>query len=334
MPHHRWIGLVILVYLTSASADPTNYRPQLPFGLPEQALNVPQDNPLMEEKVALGRHLFFDKRLSADETHACATCHIPARGFSDGQPLSSGLNERKPGRNTPTIVNRAFGRTYFWDGRAGSLEETIPLTLRIQLGSTDEEVVEKFNRIKGYREQFRRVFGTPVTTDGVVKALAAFVRTIFSGNSPFDRFEAGDRTALSVEAQRGFKLFKRKAKCRKCHKGFNFTDEQFHNTGVGLYEPDPDLGRYDVTNRDEDKGAFKTPTLRDIAHTAPYMHDGSLETLEEVIQFYDEGGIKNPYLAKELKPLHLTFQEKGDLLAFLNSLTGTWVDVPAPTPLH
>ena len=334
MPNHRWISLVILVYFTSASAAPTDHRPQLPFGLPEQELNVPQDNPLMEEKVALGRQLFFDKRLSADETRACATCHIPARGFSDGQPLSSGLNKRKPGRNTPTIVNRAFGRAYFWDGRASSLEETILLTLRRQLGSTDEGVVEKFNRIRGYREQFRRVSGTPVTTDGVVKALAAFVRTIFSGNSPFDRFEAGDRTALSVEAQRGFKLFKRKAQCRKCHKGFNFTDEQFHNTGIGLYDPDPDLGRYDVTNRDEDKGAFKTPTLRDVAHTAPYMHDGSLETLEEVIQFYDEGGIKNPYLAKELKPLHLTSQEKGDLLAFLNSLTGAWVDVSAPTPPH
>jgi cytochrome c peroxidase len=332
MPNSRWLSLVILVYFTSASAAPVEYRLQLPFGLSEQAFNVPQDNPLMEEKIALGRLLFFDERLSADETLACVTCHKPARGFSDGQPLSSRFNERKPGRNTPTIVNRAFGRFYFWDGRASSLEETILLTLRIQLGSTDEEIVQKFNRFKGYPEQFQRVLGTTVTTDGVVKALAAFVRTIFSGNSPFDRFEAGERTALSVEAQRGFKLFKRKAKCTKCHKGFNFTDEQFHNTGVGLYDPAPDLGRYDVTHRDEDKGAFKTPTLRDVAKTAPYMHDGSLKTLEEVIEFYDEGGIKNPYLAQELKPLHLTVQEKGDLLAFLNSLTGAWLAVPAPPP--
>jgi cytochrome c peroxidase len=332
MPNHRWISLIILVCFTSASAAPVEYRLRLPFGLSEQALNIPQDNPLMEGKIALGRQLFFDRRLSTDETLACATCHIPARGFSDGQPLSSGLNERKPGRNTPTLVNRAFGRSYFWDGRASSLEETILLTLRIQLGSTDEEIVQKFNRTRSYPEQFQHVWDTPVTIDGVVKALAAFVRTIFSGNSSFDRFEAGDRTALSVEAQRGFKLFKRKAKCTKCHKGFNFTDEQFHNTGVGLYDPDPDLGRYGITNRDEDKGAFKTPTLRDVAHTAPYMHDGSLETLEEVIQFYDEGGIKNPYLAKELKPLRLTFQEKGDLLAFLNSLTGAWVNAPAATP--
>jgi cytochrome c peroxidase len=334
MPNHRWISLAILVYLTSALAAPVDYRLQLPFGLSEQALHIPEDNPLMQEKVALGRQLFFDNRLSADETLACSTCHIPARGFSDGQSLPSGLHEREPRRHTPTIVNRAFGRSYFWDGRANSLEETILLTLRIQLGSTDEEVGQKLQRSGRYSEQFQRVFDTPVTADGVVKALAAFVRTIFSGNSPFDRFKAGDRTALSVEAQRGFKLFKRKAKCTKCHKGSNFTDEQFHNTGVGLYDPNPDLGRYDVTNQDEDKGAFKTPTLRDVAHTAPYMHDGSLETLEEVIQFYDDGGIKNPYLAKELKPLHLSLQEKGDLLAFLNSLTGTWVNLPAATPPH
>jgi cytochrome c peroxidase len=332
MPSNAWISLVILVYFTSASAAPSEYRLRLPLGLSEQVLNVPQGNPLTGEKVELGMQLFFDRRLSADETIACATCHIPALGFSDGQPLPSGLNERKPRRNTPTIVNRAFGHSYFWDGRAGSLEETILLSLRTQLGSTDEAIVQKINRIRGYPEQFQRVLGTSVTIDGVGRAIATFVRTIFSGNSPFDRFEAGDRTALSVEAQQGFKLFKRKARCAKCHTGFNFTDEQFHNTGVGLYDPDPDLGRYDITNRDEDKGAFKTPTLRDVAHTAPYMHDGSLETLEEVIEFYDEGGIKNPYLAKELKPLHLTFQEKGALLAFLNSLTGTWVNAPTPPP--
>jgi cytochrome c peroxidase len=332
MPNRLWISLAVLLCVTSASAARVDYRLRLPFGLSEQALNVPQENPLVKEKVALGKELFFDKRLSADETLACATCHKPAWGFSDGQPLARGFNERKPARNTPTIVNRAFGRSYFWDGRARSLEETILLTLRTQLGATNEELMQKFSGIRGYPEQFQRVWGTPVTTDGVAKALATFVRTIFSGNSPVDRFEAGERTALSVEAQRGFKLFKRKAKCTKCHKGFNFTDEQFHNTGVGLYDPDPDLGRYNVTHRDEDKGAFKTPTLRDVAHTAPYMHDGSLRTLEEVIQFYDEGGIKNPYLAQELKPLHLTFQEKGDLLAFLNSLTGAWLATPAPSP--
>jgi cytochrome c peroxidase len=331
MPSNPWISLVVLVYFTSASAAPGEYRLRLPLGLSEQALNVPQDNLLTGEKVELGMELFFDRRLSADETIACATCHIPALGFSDGQPLSSGLNERKPGRNTPTIVNRAFGRSYFWDGRASSLEETILLTLRTQLGNTDEVIVQKLNRISGYPERFKRVLGTSVTIDGISRAIAAFVRTVFSGNSPFDRFEAGDRTALSLEAQRGFKLFKRKAKCAKCHAGFNFTDEQFHNTGVGLYDPDPDLGRHAVTNRDEDKGAFKTPTLRDLTRTAPYMHDGSLETLEEVIQFYDEGGIKNPYLAEKLKPLHLTFREKGDLLAFLNSLTGAWANVPTPT---
>jgi cytochrome c peroxidase len=334
MPSKRWISLVILVYCASASAAPGEFRLRLPVGLSEQALNIPQDNPLVEEKVDLGWQLFFDRRLSADETIACATCHVPARGFSDGQPRSTALNEQKLGRNTPTIVNRAFGSSYFWDGRASSLEETILLILRAHLGNSDEAIVQKLSSIRGYAERFRRVFGASVTMDGIGKSLAAFVRTIFSGNSPFDRFEAGDRTALSLQAQRGFKLFRGKANCTTCHVGFNFTDEQFHNTGVGLYNPDPDLGRYAVTNRDEDKGAFKTPTLRDLAQTAPYMHDGSLETLEKVVQFYNRGGIKNPYLAKELTPLHLTPQEQADLLAFLNSLTGAWVNTPAPTPPH
>jgi cytochrome c peroxidase len=246
--------------------------------------------------------------------------------------LSNALKERKPRRNAPTLINRAFGEIYFWDGRAGSLEETIILTLPTQLGTTPEAIVQKLDGIERYREQFQRILGMPVTTDGIATAIAAFVRTVLSGNSPVDRFEAGDRTALSLEAQRGFKLFKRKAKCAKCHRGFNFTDEQFHNTGIGLYDPDPDLGRYDITRLDEDKGAFKTPTLRDLALTAPYMHDGSLRTLEEVIQFFDDGGIKNPYLAEKLRPLHLTPQEKADLLAFLNSLTGAQVNVLAPTP--
>ena len=324
MLRNRWIGLVILAYVTSASAAPDENRLQLLLGLSEQAFIVPQDNPLIGEKVDLGRQLFFDRHLSADGTLACATCHIPALGFSDGQPLSSGLKEQKPRRNTPSIVNRAFGRYFFWDGRTSSLEETVLFTLQMHLGSNDKDIMEKINNITGYREQFRRIWGSAITTDGIVEAIAAFVRTIFSGDSPFDHFEAGDRTALSVEAQRGFKLFKRRAKCAKCHRGFNFTDEQFHNTGVGLYDPNPDLGRYDISHQDEDKGAFKTPTLRDLARTAPYMHNGSFETLEEVIEFYNEGGIKNPYLDKELKPLHLTFQEKGDLLAFLKSLTGAW----------
>jgi cytochrome c peroxidase len=331
MPSNRWISIIILVYVTSASAAPGEQRWQLTFGLSDRALIIPQDTPLRDEGVDLGMQLFFERYLSADETLACATCHIPGLGFSDGQPLSSGLKKQNLRRNTPTIVNRTFGRFFFWDGRASSLEEAVLLTLRMQLGSNDEQIVQKLNRIKGYPEQFRRVLGSPVTTDGIVTAIAAFVRTILSGDSPFDRFEAGDRTALSIEAQRGLKLFKRKAKCAKCHRGFNFTDEEFHNTGVGLYDPDPDLGRYGITNSDEDKGAFKTPTLRDLTRSAPYMHNGSLETLEEVIQFYNEGGIKNPYLANELKPLRLTVQEKGDLLAFLKSLTGARRYGPALT---
>lgn len=334
MPRKRWISLVMLAGFTSAFAAQGEDRLRLPLGLSEQVLNIPKDNPLTEEKVTLGEQLFFDRRLSVDETIACVTCHKPALGFSDGRPLSIGLKRQKLKRNAPTLINRAFGRLFLWDGKAGSLEEVILRALPTKLGSPDEAIVQKLNRIRGYREQFQRVFGTPVSTDGIAKAIAAFTRTVLSGNSPFDRFEAGDRTALSQAAQRGFKLFTGKANCAKCHTGFNFTDEQFHNTGVGLYDPNPDLGRYTITKRDEDKGAFKTPTLRDLAKTAPYMHDGSLKTLEEVIQFYDKGGIKNPYLSKEIKLLHLTTQEKVDLLAFLNALTGEGLNVTAPELPH
>lgn len=332
MPRKRWISLVMLACFTSAFAAQGDYHLRLPLGLSQQALNIPKDNPLTEEKVALGKQLFFDSRLSADGTVSCASCHDSQRAFTDGRPRSVGLKGRKTSRNSPTLINRALGDSFFWDGRAASLEA---LTLEVMelapvLGTTHEVLVNKLKRIGGYRRQFEQVFGGAVTADRVAMALATFVRTILSGNSPFDRFEAGDRTALSPAAQRGLELFRGDANCAKCHKGFNFTDEQFHNTGVGLYDPSPDLGRYYITKRDEDKGAFKTPTLRDIAKTAPYMHDGSLKTLGEVIQFYDKGGIKNPYLSKEIKPLHLNSQEKADLLAFLNSLTGEGLNITAP----
>lgn len=332
MPTKRWISLVMLACFTSAFAAQGEYRLRLPLGLSEQALNIPKDNPLTEEKVALGKQLFFDRRLSADGTVSCATCHDPQQAFTDGRPRSVGPKGRKTSRNSPTLINRALGHAFFWDGRAASLEAQILEVMKLPpaLGTTHEVLGNKLNRIEGYRQQFEQVFGGAVTAERVAMALATFVRTILSGNSPFDRFEAGDRTVLSPASQRGLKLFKGKANCAKCHTGFNFTDEQFHNTGVGLYDPNPDLGRYNVTKRGEDMGVFKTPTLRDIAKTAPYMHDGSLKTLEEVIQYYDKGGIKNPYLSKEIKPLHLTSQEKADLLAFLNSLTGDAVNITAP----
>lgn len=233
---------------------------------------------------------------------------------------------RRGGRSAPTTTNRAFSTLQFWDGRAASLEEQAkgPMVNPIEMGNPSHApVVERLKKIEGYREGFKRAFGTEdFTIEHVAKAIAAYERTILSGNSPFDRFQAGDTTALSRAAQRGLELSRGKARCVRCHTGFNFTDEGYHNLGVGMDKPKPDLGRYEITKREEDKGAFKTPTLRDIALTAPYFHDGSAKTLEEVVEFYNKGGIRNPHLSKEIVPLNLTAQEKADLVEFLQSLTG------------
>ncbi|MFQ5657972.1 MAG: cytochrome-c peroxidase [Candidatus Methylomirabilales bacterium] len=303
-----------------------------PMGLEGVVFQIPKDNPMTRKKVALGKQLFFDPRLSADRTVSCGSCHDPDRAFTDGRPTSSGVKGRKTSRNAPTLVNRALGRSFFWDGRSTSLEALILEVMELPpaLGTTHEVLANKLSRIEGYRRQFKQVFGGVVTAERAAMALGTFVRTLLSGGSAFDRFEAGDKNALSPSARRGLALFRGKARCVRCHTGPNFTDEKFHNTGVGLYQPSPDLGRYRVTGRDEDKGTFKTPTLRDVAKTAPYMHDGSLATLEEVVAYYDRGGIKNPYLDPQVRPLRFSLREKRDLVAFLKSLTGKGMEVKVP----
>ena len=324
------------VFLATATgvAGAAEYKLKLPLGLQEQALYIPPDNPLTAEKISLGKQLYFDKRFSGDNTVACASCHNPRFGFTDGKPVSTGILGQKGGRSAPTTVNRAFSKEQFWDGRAADLEAQAkgPIANPIEMGFTHDELIKRLRAIKGYREQFKNVFGTEqFTIDHVAKAIAAFERTILSGNSPFDRFEAGDKMALSPPAQRGLALFRGKANCFRCHSGFNSTDESYHNIGVGMDKPKPDLGRFAVTKREEDRGAFKTPTLRDIALTAPYFRDGSAKTLEEVVEFYNKGGIKNPQLSKEIKPLKLTAGEKRDLVEFLGALTGEMdLEVLAP----
>lgn len=325
------IGFIALSYLLIVTfpelVAQTPYKLKLPLGLQEESIFIPEDNPLTEEKIALGKQLYFDKRLSADNTVACASCHNPRFGFTDGQPFSSGIKGQKGGRSAPTSINRVFSVEQFWDGRAATLEDQAkgPIANPIEMGFTHEAVIKKLRGIKGYRDQFKQVFGTEeFTIDHVAKAIASYERTILSGNSLFDRFEAGDKTALSPAAQKGLELFrdKNKANCVTCHAGFNFTDESYHNIGVGMDKPKPDLGRNEQTKKDDDRGAFKTPTLRDIALSAPYFHDGSAKTLEEVVEFYDKGGIKNQWLSKEIKPLKLTAEEKAALLEFMKSLTG------------
>jgi cytochrome c peroxidase len=314
-----------MIVLADKKNDSKAFALQLPLGLDAQLLYVPEDNPLTAEKIELGRMLYFDKRLSADNSVACASCHNPQFGFTDGAPVSTGINGQKGGRGAPTVINRLFSDAQFWDGRAASLEEQAlgPIQNPIEMGNTLDAVVKKLNAIKGYRAAFQKAFGTEVTAEGIAKAIASFERTVLSGNSAYDRYKAGEHNALSASAQRGLALFESEAvKCTACHVGHNFTDENYRNLGIGMDKANPDLGRYEITKNEEDRGAFKTPTLRDISRTAPYMHDGSLKTLREVIDYYDKGGTPNAHLSKDMKPLNLTEQEKEDLAAFLESLTG------------
>lgn len=305
----------------------TEYKLKIPFGLEETAVVIPADNPLTNEKVELGRLLVFDKRLSQDNTIACMSCHLAKFAFTDGKPVATGIRGQKGGRSAPASINRVFSSAQFWDGRAATLEaQSIgPFTNPIEHGFPNYDVMmAKMMKIAGYRKLFKQAFGDDnITIENVGKAIASFQRTNLSGNSPADRFDQGQEAgAISAEAQHGLILFREKARCTKCHSGFNFTDEKFHNAGIGWDDNKVDLGRYMVTKTPEDIGAFKTPTLREIARSAPYMHDGRFKTLEEVVNFYNQGGIKNPHQDPLVIPLDLTDQEKRDLVAFLHTLNG------------
>jgi cytochrome c peroxidase len=284
-----------------------------PAGLPP--VPHPKDNPPTSEKISLGKQLYFDGRLSADKKVSCASCHDPAKGFSNGEQFATGVDGKKGGRNSPTVINAAYQKFQFWDGRAKSLEDQAlgPIQNPIEMNLTLDDVVKKLNGIEGYKKQFQAVFGTDVTSEGIAKAIAAYERTILSGDAPYDKFKAGDKAALSEAAQHGMKLFFGKANCSSCHSGPNFTDNGFHNIGV----PGDDPGRSAINKSEGDKGAFKTPTLREIAKSAPYMHDGSMKTLEEVIAHYNKGGTPNPQLDEEMFPLKLTDAESADLVTFL-----------------
>ncbi len=309
---------------------------------------VPAANPITKGKYELGRQLYFDPRVSLDTTVSCATCHNPAKGWTDGLAVSVGIGGQTGGRSAPTVINTAYGKTMFWDGRAPSLEGQAqgPIQNKIEMGDQKyQTIIERLAKISAYSEQFEKVFGTPVTLDGMAKAIATFERVAaLSGNSPYDKYNKGDNKALSDSQKRGLVLFgltlntdddfktdavRQKAKCTLCHQGFNFTDEGFHNLGIGFDEKSgkfADLGRWAIDpiggKADADIGAFKTPTLREIASTAPYMHDGSIPTLEKVMDHYDKGGTPNPSLDPDMKPLKLTAAEKADVVAFMLALSG------------
>jgi cytochrome c peroxidase len=305
--------------------------PREPQGLPH--IEWPKNNHYSEAKAELGRYLYFDKRLSADETISCATCHDPKFGFTDGQPVSTGINGQKGNRSAPTVINRAFSLVQFWDGRADSLEDQVkgPIANAIEMGNSHEMAMASVRESEGYRALFAKAFGSEeVTIDRAAMAIATFERTILSGNSPYDRYKKGDKHAMTPEQVRGMSVFVDKAKCDRCHENANFTLNAYSNIGVGMDKPDPDVGRYAITKDPRDWGVFKVPTLREIEHTAPYMHDGSLKTLEEVVDFYDKGGIPNKNLDGNIRKLNLTDQDKKDLVAFLKGLSGEGWQHAAP----
>lgn len=303
-----------------------------PAGLPP--VPVPADNPPTLETISLGRRLYYDPLLSADRSISCATCHHPDHGFGDGKTVSDGVGGKKGTRNSPTVLNSAYFDTQFWDGRSPSLEKQAegPVQNPVEMAHTLRGVEKRLMADESYRNDFRRAFGAgPITYDMVGKAIASFERTVIAGNSPFDRYYfLGEKTAMSPAALRGFEVFRdpKKGNCVVCHTINNtfalFTDNKFHNIGVGAREEQfADAGRFDATKNDADRGAFKTPSLRNVAQTAPYFHDGSRKTLKEVLDFYIGGGNSNPNLDREVHALDfLSGEERADLIAFLESLTG------------
>lgn len=325
----RNVALVVVACVTAARAETFragSFALALPRGLAADGAVVPADDPPTAAKVALGRLLFFDPRLSRDGTIACASCHRPSHGFADPARVSRGIGGARGRRNAPAVVNRLFADAQLWDGRAADLEDQVarPLVDPAEMGNpTVDAVVARIRRVRGYGPWFARAFGDPAPSAGrIAQAIASFERTLVAGDSPFDRFQAGDRRAMRPAAVRGLALFRGKAGCARCHTGATFTDEGYNNVGVGTDRPDPDPGRGAVTGVSIRHAAFKTPSLRNVAATAPYMHDGSLATLADVVGYYDRGANPNAWLSPEIRPLHLTAAERADLVAFLRALTG------------
>ena len=341
--------------------DPANFvelKPILPLGLSQGAAQITglDENPLTRAKIELGRQLYFDTRLSKNSTVSCASCHDPSMGYSAHTKTGIGIDGQAGGRNSPVAYNRILSGKQFWDGRVDSLEAQAvgPIANPIEMGFTHEGVVKRLASIPVYAKQFERVFGG-VTIDAVGQAIAAFERVIVTAPSPYDYNEqwrpfqdlepedleddpelaqlyaeakAGvEAHPMSESAKRGREIFfTEKGNCTACHVGANLADEKYHNIGVGMDKEKPDVGRFAVTEDEKDYGAFKTPTVRNVALTAPYMHDGSVDTLEEVVEWYDKGGHPSKHLSEKIRPLKLTEQEQTDLVEFMKACTG-----PTPT---
>jgi cytochrome c peroxidase len=326
------LALLVLVGCLAANSGRAEDGPwDPPAGF--EPIPVPNDNPMSAAKVSLGHQLYFDSRLSGDGSRSCYSCHVIEHGLTDGLPTAVGAFEKPLTRAAPTMWNVAYHDALYWDGRAPSLEKQVLGAWKGgNMGAKPDEVVAELNHIEGYRAQFQEVFGSDVTVDGVQKAVAAYMRTLICGTTAFDRWQQGEKNAMGDAAERGWELFRGKAACGSCHAGALLTDLQFHNVGVGMQDAEPDIGRAKVTGTASDTGAFKTPTLRNIARTAPYFHNGQARTLRDAIEYMASGGFSNEHLdSKNLKPVQLSDAEIFDLVAFFEALNcdSSGIEYPA-----
>jgi len=291
----------------------------------------PKENPYTATKAALGKKLYFDTRLSAANVLSCASCHSAAYAWGDGQPRGVGHGMKQLGRRSPSIVNAAFGQIFMWDGRAASLEEQAlgPIKTDVEMNLPVEQLIERLKGIPEYEPLFRAAFpGGGISPENIAKAIATYERTVVSGRAPFDAWIEGDEKAISAEAKRGFVLFNTKAACTQCHSGWNFTDDSFHDIGL----PDADIGRAKILPGVlKMEHAFKTPGLREISRRGPYMHDGSVPTLEAVMDHYRDGGVDRPSRSEQMKPVALSKQEQADIIAFMRTLTSEMDPTTIPT---
>jgi cytochrome c peroxidase len=323
------VALLLVTAVMGANAQPPLPRDELPRDLFEHQppLGLPASprarQSVDRQRFDIGRRLFFDSILSTDRTVSCASCHQPEHGFSAPEALPLGVRGRRASRNAPTLFNRAFGVLNSWDGRATSLEEQalLPIENPQEMDLPMNEALARLAADETYARAFAAAWPDGLTRENLGAALALFMRRIYLGASPIDRFQSGGRDALSLEERGGLWIYESKGRCWQCHSGPNFSDEAFHNTGIGAREGTPEPGRFQVSGRDEDRGRFKTPTLRGLTLTAPYMHDGSLETLEEVVAYYRRGGNPNSHLDPKIAPLDLSDREAKNLVAFLEALS-------------
>jgi cytochrome c peroxidase len=312
---------------TAASADEKAYASAKAMFQPLGDIVVPEDNPITDEKVELGKRLFFDPRLSGNNVQSCSSCHQPQAGYGDNLSTFIGFEGFEGHRNSPTVINSAYYSEYFWDGRASSLEEQAqgPITSEVEMNQDLDELVDELKVVPEYVKDFEVAFSEDINANNILKAIATFERTILVKDTAFDKYLAGDNSAITEEAKKGMVLFTGKASCIVCHTTPTLSDGKYYNLGI-----EDDEGRSAVTNNDADKGAFRTPTLRGVTHTGPYMHNGSLATLKDVVDFYNKGGGTDANKNNLIQPLNLTDEEVKQLIAFLETLGGEAPLVEAP----